>query len=273
MGLVFFGAVGLVMFASSSSSTRSDRDRDRDERNDDVPGHDDDDTPSKKTPTKTTRRAPTPPIAQPERPTSPITEPTLPPEPTPTPPDPPRDIPNDPAPAPPGVVVTETFDKYPVRGDSIAALRADVNKQRNAAHDAYTSWYVNWSYPRVSGSRCSTGTVTVTVTVNIRVPEHRPSSSTPASVNTAWDAYARALLAHENGHRDFGVRSAVEVKRELEALRERDCAQLDTVAQTKGRAIVARYASDERLYDQSTQHGATQGARFPCVPRGAGCIP
>jgi predicted secreted Zn-dependent protease len=182
---------------------------------------------------------------------------------------------------PAGVEVIESVETYTVTGSTAAELRADVDLRRPTAvdgqrYDASTRWHVNWRYPYDDrgAAGCSTGAVSVTVTVVIQLPEYRPPAGAPARLRDEWNRYATALRQHENGHRDFGVRTGAEVKRELEALgRAGSCALLDAAANRTGNAVVERFVRDERAYDRDTAHGATQGARFPCTPRGDGCDP
>jgi predicted secreted Zn-dependent protease len=192
--------------------------------------------------------------------------------------------PSPPPPLPPPpkttIVLRESVEPYAVTGTTLEEIRADIDRQRPATddgqrYDATTRWYVSWSYPRDQGrGGCATGDVTVTVTVTIKIPEYHPPPSAPQKLRDDWNRYATALRLHENGHRDFGVRTGEQVERELEALRrESSCATLDDVANRTGHAVIARFVKDEAGYDKSTEHGATQGARFPCYARGAGCVP
>mgnify|MGYP002624169178 FL=1 len=176
-------------------------------------------------------------------------------------------------PLPTGITLDESLQKYLVTGDSVIAIRASIERTYGKDHDAFTAWKVNWSYPREAPRSCYTGPVSVTIKVVVDLPEFSPASSAPPGVIADWNRYIRALSLHEAGHRDFAIRAAKQVKRELERVQAATCPQLDTSANALGNAIVARHAADERAYDRDTSHGATQGARFPCRPLGSGCEP
>jgi predicted secreted Zn-dependent protease len=180
----------------------------------------------------------------------------------------------------PGIELTVVFDRYQVTGSTSDELRADIDGKRptgpdGTRSDAYTSWRLDWSWPSASSDqRCATGKVAVKVAVRYQLPELRASAQTPASLVAEWQRYDRALKKHEDGHRDFGIRCAEEIQKKLEALPPAEgCPAMNTTANDKAREIFDRYVADEKEYDRTTAHGATQGARFPCTPQGEGCIP
>jgi predicted secreted Zn-dependent protease len=89
-------------------------------------------------------------------------------------------------------------------------------------------------------------------------------SCTEADTLQRWNRYYTALIAHENGHRDFGVKAATEIEQALLNLEAREnCKRLEQDANAVGYEILNRYIADEKLYDIDTNHGMNDGAVFP----------
>ena len=74
----------------------------------------------------------------------------------------------------------------------------------------------------------------------------------------------QSLRRHENGHKDLGVRAAIEIERSIAELDPSvSCDDLAETANELGRSIISEYAAKERAYDEHTNYGETQGAVFP----------
>jgi len=136
---------------------------------------------------------------------------------------------------------------------------------RGTHFDAYTDWHITWVYPysTVDG-QCTTGPVQVSVQVSFTLPQWEPPSGAPKDLAVKWDAYVDALQRHEDGHKDIAAAAGYEIHQVLSALPghpTRD--KLEQSADSAGERILDKYRQQELDYDQSTNHGATQGARFP----------
>ena len=74
----------------------------------------------------------------------------------------------------------------------------------------------------------------------------------------------RSLRQHENGHKDIGIKAAIEIERSIAELEPAvDCDELAETANELGQSIISKYAEKEREYDARTNFGETQGAIFP----------
>lgn len=79
-----------------------------------------------------------------------------------------------------------------------------------------------------------------------------------------WNAYLDALRRHENGHREIGVGAGQAIYQAVDQLPSYDsCDALEQAAEATGRRILEQHRQQELDYDQATNHGATQGVRFP----------
>lgn len=169
----------------------------------------------------------------------------------------------------PEPVVRESTRHYTLRGATIEQLERQIG-MRGVPHPsglrmaAGTSWYVEWTYPYSKAfGVCGTGPITTTITITTRLPKWNPPPDVSNEMIARWNAYLAALQLHEKGHRDIGVQAARAVAKQLATLApQRSCEQMEQVADVEAERVIAEARSVELRYDQSTNHGATQGARL-----------
>jgi len=102
--------------------------------------------------------------------------------------------------------------------------------------------------------------VTTRLRTRIQMPELHAGS--PAQ-QAQFTRYARALHQHEQGHVQFGRSAAQAIDQGIAALPEApDCPTLERQANALGQRLLAEQAAQEKEYDRTTQHGATQGTRL-----------
>jgi predicted secreted Zn-dependent protease len=166
-----------------------------------------------------------------------------------------------PAATPSPRVAHATMHYYAVGGVTEAQIRARLNANAPASPDgfkgdAYTSWHFRWSWPGYGSSACNLAKAAVTLTVDVHFPRWTHPKAAPAAVAAAWNRYAKALAVHESGHANYARARYPFV---LGAIRRATCRTADAAAQ----AQLALIRKHDVAYDASTNHGATQGARFP----------
>jgi predicted secreted Zn-dependent protease len=158
-------------------------------------------------------------------------------------------------------VAHATMHYYAVGGATEAQIRARLDARAPASPDgfkgdAYTSWHYRWSWPGYGAATCELARATVTLTVDVHFPRWTHPRGAPAAVAAAWNRYARALAVHESGHAAYARARYPYVVR---AIKRATCRTADAAA----RAQLALIRRHDAAYDASTNHGATQGARFP----------
>jgi predicted secreted Zn-dependent protease len=158
-------------------------------------------------------------------------------------------------------VAHATMKYYAVGGVTEAQIRARLNANAPASPDgfkgdAYTSWNYRWSWPGYGSSACTLAKAVVTLTVDVHFPRWTHPKAASAAVAAAWNRYAKALAVHESGHANYARARYPFV---LRAIRRATCRTADAAAQ----AQLALIRKHDVAYDASTNHGATQGARFP----------
>lgn len=157
---------------------------------------------------------------------------------------------------------------YAIYGDSGKALRKEMNRKgatfNGKRFDAETRWNVNWRFNNAPDHEgCRITQAQVTVDIRMTLPEWKNRAAAKPALQQRWDQYYRALMAHEEGHAQFGIRSAHEIQALLPRLSAADCHTLNQLANDKAMDVINRYAEQERAYDRDTNHGMNDGAIFP----------
>jgi len=163
-----------------------------------------------------------------------------------------------------------SYDYYDIEGRTAAELRQQMNIYGVAwtngnIYNAYTGWNVKWNYRyRVTDHKCSFSSVTTTLNVEFRLPRWTDYAGGSSALKKKWDDYMESLRQHENGHKDLGIKAAIEIERSIAELKPaQTCDDLAETANALGRRVISEYAPKEREYDVQTNFGETQGAVFP----------
>ena len=150
---------------------------------------------------------------------------------------------------------------FDITGTTAGELRDSINAQGpldsgGRRNDALTMWSIDWTWPLNADSSCILDSATISTTITVTFPRWQPPPGASASLIDQWNAYEAALVTHESGHVSFVVATAPEV---LAAIKGATCAAAEAAAQ----AAVGRIRQHDIDYDAETNHGGTQGARFP----------
>lgn len=160
------------------------------------------------------------------------------------------------------VVETLSFRPYAVSGDTITQVRREMDRYRPQQHDALTTWHVTWRFEfRRKLGLCFIDTVNTKLDIVYILPELKTADP---GVNRSFDAYWERLKLHEDGHARIGRIIARRIHTGMAALGPyASCLQLEQVANGLGHRLVREGAEMDEAYDAKTDHGATQGARWP----------
>ncbi|MBC7461676.1 MAG: DUF922 domain-containing protein [Thermoleophilia bacterium] len=163
------------------------------------------------------------------------------------------------------VTPTVSTKYYSFTGQTVVAMRADINRVRPGTQDASARGTVNWGWHHVisASGRCSFDRTAVTLREAFLMPRWASREGAPADVAHAWDVYIARLWVHEKGHQALSQKAANAVAVKLNKMGSfASCASLDTAANKAASVIMARQQQAQVAYDARTQHGATQGAVF-----------
>jgi predicted secreted Zn-dependent protease len=137
-----------------------------------------------------------------------------------------------------------------------------MNRLGPGSQDAYTKWHVDWRYRYSSlGTACRIDSLSVAVDVVFTLPRWNHPSGASGDLKAEWNRYVRALLVHENGHKRLAERAGQRIFRRLTGLTA-PCESIQDSANQAARSILAQQREREDLYDETTNHGASQGAAF-----------
>lgn len=150
---------------------------------------------------------------------------------------------------------------YDISGSTERELRAQLDVlgpvgSDNYRWDAYTSWFIRWNWPGYGSSACNLSEVSVTYNNEVIFPRWTTSENTSSEMIANWERFTQALAEHEKGHVDIVISSIQSVK---DAIMGATCDTADAAAQ----AALISIRQQDASYDETTGHGATQGARFP----------
>lgn len=164
-----------------------------------------------------------------------------------------------------GVSVSFKVQYYGISGNTADGLRSQMSSKGPSGYDGYTNWNVRWSYPvESSGTAYVTGPLTVVVDVEETLPEWTPAAGAPADLVAKWNAYIAALKLHEDGHKDIGIEAGNAVMNALKSVPPQPSpADLRQAADAAAAGALGGFSGRDETYDDTTGHGATQGARFP----------
>jgi predicted secreted Zn-dependent protease len=164
--------------------------------------------------------------------------------------------------------VSTKITYYHISGSTIASLWEQINSygppdpKTRKRFSAYTHWRTDWYYYyQQTSNGCYITSATVTTKVEITLPQWKSNGAVEPSVKASWDKFLKALIVHENGHKQHGVLAAREIARNLPNLRPQpNCSGLKSLADKSSQLIVDKYARMDSEYDRATNHGVTQGA-------------
>jgi predicted secreted Zn-dependent protease len=176
-----------------------------------------------------------------------------------------------PAVAPADPIVSEVFKYYDVDGETAQDVRADLNRRgpidgnEHRRFDAVTHWHVAWRYTyRNSAGHCEIATASTHVDIAYAFPRLAPHSSAPSALRRAFADYLERLLVHEKGHGQTALDIAKRIEDGIRTLPSAPtCSALEVMANDLGHSLIKEANQLDIEYDARTEHGRTQGARFP----------
>ena len=173
----------------------------------------------------------------------------------------------DPSPVLGRVHVTVHEERYQLTGATAEELSQDLHRRRprDERFTGWTRWRLRWRFePTEDAHGCSVGPVDVDLDLTTVLPTWAASVDADPRLIDAWRDYLVALEEHERGHGDLAREAAERIRDQLTAIPPtRDCALLRDHAHRVGHAEVQRLRHDNAQLDETTGHGATQGAIFP----------
>jgi predicted secreted Zn-dependent protease len=155
------------------------------------------------------------------------------------------------------------WNRYPVTGRDYASLVRSLSANGPKGFHGLANWDISYQYTTVpSGSMCRFDSVRLTVKGEILMPKWTDEAAAPPSLRQRWADYYAALQQHEEGHVQHGKELAALVQEKFLGYGDMACGQAKAIAQSEFDRLYNNLKNRDKEYDQRTQHGATQGARF-----------
>jgi predicted secreted Zn-dependent protease len=150
---------------------------------------------------------------------------------------------------------------YTIYGSTETELRKQLDAKQPVGFDGYrgdstTSWDINWTWPGHGKFICDLAGATVTLKVTVIFPRWNPPLNASPELVTKWTKYVEVLAFHEGHHVDS---VNARYKTVETAIKGATCLTADAAAR-KALDPIYKYDID---YDAATNHGETEGARFP----------
>ena len=161
----------------------------------------------------------------------------------------------------PVAIPNATVVYYDISGSTENELRDQLDALGPVGYDGYkgdstTKWYITWHWPTHPDGSCQMDQTAVSYEIKVIFPRWQPTEGVSAQLVARWEQYTAALIEHEKGHVDLVV---LNVPKVAEVVKSARCEAANTV----GEMVLAEIHKQEVEYDATTNHGATQGARFP----------
>jgi len=159
---------------------------------------------------------------------------------------------------------------YNVSGTTAAEVRASMNASRPSTsdgqrHDAVTNWTIRWQYRTTAArNRCDLTSFSVVEEVTETMPKWLDEPSAPPDLAARWHTFIATLTTHEAGHVAIASEALEAIRKAGRRLTsDANCADLKRAIDNAGNGLLAEYKEKDKKYDADTQHGRTQGVKFP----------
>jgi predicted secreted Zn-dependent protease len=149
-----------------------------------------------------------------------------------------------------------TVQRYDISGSTESEIRDQLNAHRPDGHDAYTRWYVHWDWPGRGTAECRLQEAEISYEVTVTFPRWTPTAAASPELVAKWNNYLYALALHEKAHLNNVVSRFPTI---VTAIKGGTCLSSEEAAQV----ILQQLRQFDSEYDAKTNHGQTEGARFP----------
>ena len=127
---------------------------------------------------------------------------------------------------------------YEIEGKSSQQLKRQMWNFGPNGYWSYVNWYIDWE----------TENCRVSLKIVYTYPKWTDIHQVSKSKQQKWQQLISALITHEIGHARHGVEAAWEISKN-------NCRNTE--------AIIEKWTEQDKIYDQRTRHGLTQGVKLP----------
>lgn len=189
----------------------------------------------------------------------PLPEPELEPEPPITP-----EVPAEPQENRVGPEITyseiENLHYYLIDPDTPDDIAYALSQDNTVPMHGRTDYNVAWKYEYAkSEGICSIAKGEVKVTTHYVMPKLTLRAAANIDTQTKFNTYYDKLMAHEQNHHGFGVQAAQDIEQLIFAWDPESCQTIGNSINSAAYKILDKYGEQNRIYDDETNHGYTEG--------------
>ncbi len=162
--------------------------------------------------------------------------------------------------------VESSYQFYQISPKSLADISSEIEKKTPIKHagnkyHASTSWQIKWAYQwQKKSGICYISSSNTTLIVSYIMPEISVNNEKNIQVSSSFSGYYHALLKHEAGHYQSGIKAADAVEDKLLNFSSySSCEELELAANKEITTIINEHKKLDTAYDIATDHGRTQG--------------
>ena len=163
--------------------------------------------------------------------------------------------------------IPTTTVNYTVYGATTKEISNQIHTCSPVVHEgsryaASAEYAINWSYNFKADETglCSIVDARVGLHIVKLLPNWQPIGSPSNLLQSRWNVFITNLNRHEDGHASIDRRYAEKLLAELSNFPPMECNQIDAAANANARAIINELNMANESYDNSTNHGTTEGA-------------
>jgi predicted secreted Zn-dependent protease len=161
----------------------------------------------------------------------------------------------------------ETFTYYDIRPQSASAIIFELRKHSPVRKNRLV-FYGNTEVEfrplfrwKKIGKLCYVQDFIVNVNTEYTMPRLSEDQSFDQLTRIKFDKFYDALLIHEKGHGELGIKAANDIHHLLENAKPvQGCKVLEKRLKRDINNVIYSYKKQHKAYDTSTNHGGTQGA-------------
>jgi len=162
--------------------------------------------------------------------------------------------------------INTLFEYYDISPKTKYDIKPEIQKNtpiinKSIKFHGSTSWLVEWSISwKQTNDICYLDSSEAKLNVLFKMPRISPNFSATHAVIGAFNKYYDALLKHENGHMNNGIKALNDINILLSNFNSfSDCEVLNEAVKNSITIVVGKYKRQDIEYDTQTKHGKLQG--------------
>ena len=153
------------------------------------------------------------------------------------------------------------YSIYPQTKEDLGKAMYDNSPIRlnGKKHRGLTQWRIKWSYKwKKRNNTCYITKANVILNIDYTMPKIPTSHTVDASVRNTFDAYYKALFAHEKNHMKYAEKAARDLERRILSFRGK-CNDIKPYINKEKTSIFNKLKKVNKDYDKRTGQGRTEG--------------